>query len=75
MKELIMKHELLFAIVGAVIVIIAALTSYNIIEDKRIVALSQSIESATARGIDPVAVRCAYASTNDTICIVYESKK
>jgi hypothetical protein len=70
-----MKHELLFAIVGAVIVIIAALTSYNIIEDKRIVALSQSIESATARGIDPVAVRCAYASTNDTICIVYASKK
>ena len=70
-----MKHELLFAIVGAVIVIIAALTSYNIIEEKRIVALSQSIESATARGIDPVAVRCAYASTNDTICIVYASKK
>ena len=70
-----MKHELLFAIVGAVAVIIAALVSYNIIEEKRIVALSQSIETATARGIDPVAVRCAYATTNDTICIVYASKK
>ena len=70
-----MKHELLFAIVGGVLVIIAALVSYNIIEEKRIAALSQSIETATARGIDPVAVRCAYASTNDTICIVYASKK
>jgi peptidoglycan/LPS O-acetylase OafA/YrhL len=70
-----MKHEILFGIVGLVAVIIAALVSYNIIEEKRITALSSSIESASARGIDPVAVRCAYATTNDTICIVYASKK
>ena len=70
-----MKHELLSAIVGGVAVIISAIVSYNIIEEKRIAALSSSIETATARGIDPVAVRCAYATTNDTICIVYASKK
>ena len=70
-----MKYEYSFAIIGLALVLLAALVSDNIIEDKRITALSSSIETASARGIDPVAVRCAYATTNDTICIVYASKK
>jgi hypothetical protein len=28
-------------------------------------------ESAIVKGIDPVAVRCAYASERDVVCVAY----
>jgi len=70
-----MKHEVICSIIALVIIFVSGFVSYNIIEDKRITSLEKSIETAVARGIDPVAVRCAYAETNDTICIVYANKK
>lgn len=30
-----------------------------------------NIETAIAKGIDPVAVRCAYADSADNLCLVY----
>jgi len=35
---------------------------------------SMNIESAIEKGIDPLSVRCSYATMNDTICIVFASK-
>lgn len=70
-----MKYEILGTIIAITLIIVSAIISYNVIEDKRLVALNQSIESASARGIDPIAVRCAYAKADDTICIVYTGKK
>jgi len=70
-----MKHEVICSIIALVIIFVSGFVSYNILEDKRITSLEKSIETAVARGIDPVAVRCAYAETNDTICIVYANKK
>jgi hypothetical protein len=70
-----MKHEIICSIIALVIIFVSGFVSYNILEDKRITSLEKSIETAAARGIDPVAVRCAYAGTNDTICIVYANKK
>jgi hypothetical protein len=32
---------------------------------------SANIESAISKGIDPMAVRCAYADSNDRICLAY----
>jgi hypothetical protein len=36
-------------------------------------SIERNIESAIVKGIDPLAVRCAYAKRDDTICIVYAS--
>lgn len=69
-----MKLENLTTIIAICLVAISALISYNTLEQRRTESLQKSIELATQRGIDPVAVRCAYADKNDTICIVYASK-
>jgi hypothetical protein len=47
--------------------LIASITYYNIKRDE---ALKSSIESAIVKGIDPMAVRCAYGAS-DSVCLVY----
>ncbi len=57
-------------IIGVVIVVITAVlcsTYYHIKKDE---AIKSSVESAIVKGIDPMAVRCAYGST-DGVCLVY----
>ena len=34
-------------------------------------AMKSNIESAIVKGIDPVAVRCAYANEKDVVCVAY----
>jgi len=34
-------------------------------------AIKSNIESAIVKGIDPVAVRCAYANVKDVVCVAY----
>ena len=51
--------------------LIASITYYNIKRDE---ALKSSIESAIAKGIDPMAVRCAYGAS-DSVCLVYSATK
>jgi hypothetical protein len=33
--------------------------------------MSQNIDSAIAKGIDPLSVRCSYASERDVICVAF----
>jgi hypothetical protein len=70
-----MKHEYIVSVIAITIVSISGFVSYNTLEDKRLTSLEKSLESASSRGINPVAVRCAYASSNDNICIVYAAKQ
>ena len=51
--------------------LIASITYYNIKRDE---ALKSSIESAIVKGIDPMAVRCAYGAS-DSVCLVYAATK
>lgn len=51
--------------------LIASITYYNIKRDE---ALKSSIESAIVKGIDPMAVRCAYGAS-DSVCLVYSATK
>jgi hypothetical protein len=51
--------------------LIASVTYYNIKRDE---ALKSSIESAIVKGIDPMAVRCAYGAS-DSVCLVYAATK
>lgn len=37
--------------------------------------MSQNIETAVSKGLDPLSVRCSYASSTDNICVAYASKK
>ena len=37
--------------------------------------MSRNIENGIVKGIDPVAVRCAYANSNDNVCVAYAAGK
>lgn len=69
-----MKAEIVSSIIGGVIIavtLIASVTYYNIKKDE---AIKSSVESAIVKGIDPMAVRCAYGA-KDNVCIVYAASK
>lgn len=69
-----MKAEYIASLIAATIsiaVIVTGLTYYNIKRDE---AMKSNIESAIVKGIDPVAVKCAYGKA-DSVCVVYASSK
>jgi hypothetical protein len=51
-----------------VVTFIGSIAYYNI-KDRQLMA--QNIETAIAKGIDPLAVRCSYAVGSDTVCVAY----
>jgi hypothetical protein len=68
-KEFIMNDNVLTVSIALVILtMIGSVTFYQYSELK---SLERNVESAIVKGIDPVAVRCAYAKQTDTICIAY----
>ena len=69
-----MKYEFVGSIIAVTLIAIAAVLSHSILEDKRLQALQSSLENSTSKGISPIAVRCAYAKSDGTICVVYASK-
>lgn len=44
-------------------------TAMYLINDRKLMA--QNITEAIAKSMDPLSVRCSYASTVDTICVAY----
>lgn len=56
------------SITSLVISFIGAILFYNVAE---LYAIEKNIETAIAKGIDPIAVRCAYASERDVVCVAY----
>jgi hypothetical protein len=67
-----MKTELGFiiAVTLGVLALIISLAYNNYTELK---SMERNIESAIVKGIDPVAVKCAYSPQN-TMCTVYAAK-
>jgi len=58
-------------IISAGLVLIASIvgiTFYNV-NDR--VLMSKNIDSAIAKGMDPISVRCSYVTNTDTICVAY----
>lgn len=49
---------------------IAGFVHYSI-EERRLMA--QNINSAIEKGVDPLSVRCSYASSDDIVCITFAS--
>ena len=61
----------LVAIVLSVFTVTSGLSYYHIHE---VDSMKSNIESAIVKGIDPIAVKCAYGKS-DPVCIVYASGK
>ena len=64
-------------IISVTVVIVSAIlggTYYNI-NDR--ILMSKNIDSAIAKGMDPISVRCSFVTNTDTICVAYaaSSKK
>ena len=54
----------------AIVTLIGSMTFYKYSELK---SVERNVESAIVKGIDPVAVRCAYATTSDLVCVAYSA--
>jgi hypothetical protein len=54
----------------AIVTLICSSTFYQYSELK---SVERNVESAIVKGIDPVAVRCAYANERDVVCVAYAS--
>jgi ABC-type dipeptide/oligopeptide/nickel transport system permease component len=70
-----MFNESTVLIICATILAISGVLSilvYNVQENN---LKSQNIETAIAKGIDPLSVRCSYASRQDILCIAYAASK
>lgn len=71
-----MKIEIITVILCTTITLIsliAGTTYYNLNETKMV---TDTINAATQKGVDPMAVRCSLSkSTHDQICVVYAATR
>lgn len=70
MPELKNNSDGLAFIIGVSLIIITAIICVTFYNYHQTLSLKSNIESAIVKGIDPVAVKCAYSS-NDTVCVAY----
>ena len=69
LKEFIMKDNVFtVSMLIAIVTFIGSVTFYKYNELK---SVERNVESSIVKGIDPVAVRCAYASERDLVCVTY----
>jgi hypothetical protein len=68
-KEFVMKDTVFtVSMLIAIVTFIGSVTFYKYNELK---SIERNVESSIVKGIDPVAVRCAYASERDLVCVTY----
>jgi hypothetical protein len=71
LKGMIMNDNVFVGCVTlALVTLICSVTFYQYSELK---SVERNVESAIVKGIDPVAVRCAYAKQSDVVCVAYGS--
>ena len=66
-----MTKDLYAFIIGAVLVLITLIICVTYTNYNQTLAMKSNIDSALVKGIDPIAVRCAYGDRSDTICVAY----
>ena len=71
-KELLMTNEKVF-IISVTIGILALIGAMAHNQYAELKSMERNIESAIVKGIDPVAVRCAY-KVDSTMCAIYATK-
>ena len=75
MSELLKDIKTLVIGVSTVIVSVVVGTTYYNVNDR--ILMSKNIDSAIAKGLDPISVRCSFVTNTDTVCVSYaaSSKK
>lgn len=58
-------------IISVLIGVMTLIGSVTFYQYNELNAMKSNIESAIVKGIDPIAVRCAYASERDVVCVAY----
>lgn len=58
-------------VIAATVVIVSAIVGgvYYNVNDR--ILMSKNIDSAIAKGMDPISVRCSFVTNSDTICVAY----
>lgn len=69
-----MNYNLLSTIYCICIIAVTYIVSNGITEHKKVLAMSEAVSEASNKGINPMAVRCAFSKSEDNICIVYAAK-
>lgn len=58
-------------IVSLLIAVVTLIGSVTFYQYAQLQAIKSNVESAIVKGIDPIAVRCAYATERDVVCVAY----
>jgi hypothetical protein len=66
-----LKSNLTQLIVATTIVLVSAIVSLAIYHYNERVLMSKNIEMAMGKSIDPLSIRCSYASHVDAVCVAY----
>ena len=69
-----MKSEIIALIVAVTISMVSMIIGVVYYNIQRDAAMKSNIESAIVKGIDPIAVKCAYGNS-DSVCVVYAANK
>ena len=67
---MILKNEYLIFIISMLLATLALIATFGYIKLAELKSMERNIESAIVKGIDPLAVRCAYGD-NSWICMQY----
>ena len=59
--------------ITVVLLSIIVAISYVTVNDRKLMA--SNIENAVAKGVDPIAVRCSYAKSDDIVCIAHAANR
>jgi hypothetical protein len=75
MSELLKDIKTLVIALATVVVSAIIATTYYNVNDR--ILMSKNIDSAIAKGMDPISVRCSFVTNTDTVCVAYaaSSKK
>jgi len=69
LKEIIMNDRVFtVCLTLAIMTLISSVTFYQY---QQLKSIQSNVESAIVKGIDPIAVRCAYANERDVVCVAY----
>ena len=58
-------------VIAVALIVVAAIVGITIYNVNDRVLMSKNIDSAIAKGMDPISVRCSFVTNTDTICVAY----
>ena len=69
-EKMTLKNDSVF-IISVLLALITLVTSITFYKYSELKSVERNVESAIVKGIDPIAVRCAYASERDVVCVAH----